>query len=33
VRTGNRMEREVSNKATEDWADVYKHLSSLPIKS
>ncbi len=32
-RTGARIEREISGKETEDWAEVYQHLAALPIKS
>lgn len=32
-RTGVRLEREVANKATEDWESVYRHLAALPIKA
>ena len=32
-RTGLKLEREVTNQESENWADVYQHLSSLPLKS
>lgn len=32
-RTGSRIEREVSGKESEDWAEVYQQLASLPLKS
>jgi molecular chaperone DnaK len=32
-RTGTRIEREISGKESEDWAEVYQHLAALPIKS
>ena len=32
-RTGARLEREVANRETGDWAAVYQHLGAMPIKS
>ncbi|MCU0794896.1 MAG: Hsp70 family protein [Akkermansiaceae bacterium] len=32
-RTSARIEREISAEETEDWSEVYQHLSSLPLKA